>query len=546
MSSVSLSPKQEVLSRPDGGLVAGLLYRPLILGLLLAVATVAVYYPVHRHPFINYDDNDYVYQNPQVQAGLTWHTVRWAFTTSYAANWHPLTWLSHELDSTLFGLGPAGPHDVNLLLHVLNAVLLFWVLLRATGYAGRSFMVAALFALHPVNVESVAWIAERKNMLSMLFFLLALGAYRWYARQPRVRRYAVVVSMFALGLMAKPQIITLPCIVLLWDYWPLQRMFPNWRVSPAVAQPAGSCPERGFGWLLLEKVPLLLIAAASAVMTMRAQHNARVWFERPARVGNAVLSYARYVGKALWPANLAPMYPHPDKSLNWWLVGLAAAVLLAITALVIVGRRRRYLTVGWCWFLGSLVPMLGIVQVGVQAMADRYAYVSFIGLFLMICWGVADWAESRRIPARLLPAISCLALLALALTAHHQLGYWRDEISIWTHTLQVTPPNWVAEDELGNELAKRARVPEAMPHLYRACAMQPQDSGCNLGIGIYNLHHGNFKEAIEHFKIVIKDDKEKPFVRIQSYKDMAKAYLELGDIPHSQECLDAATKLGGS
>ena len=227
MSSVGVDRQPELVSRPDAGIFAALIARPVILGLLLVVATVALYYPVHGHPFVNFDDNDYVYDNPQIQSGLSLETVKWAFTTSIAANWHPLTWLSHALDCQLFGDSPAGPHDVNVLLHVLDAVLLFWVLLRATGYAGRSFMVAALFALHPLNVESVAWIAERKTMLSAAFFLLALGAYRWYAHQPRVGRYAVVALLFALGLMAKPQIIMLPLVLLLWDYWPLQRIsFP--------------------------------------------------------------------------------------------------------------------------------------------------------------------------------------------------------------------------------------------------------------------------------------------------------------------------------
>ena len=412
MSSVATSPSQQAQSRPGSRWFT----QPLFLGLLLAVATLAFYYPVHGHPFVNYDDSLYVTDNLQVQSGISWDTVTWAFTTFDVGTWHPLTWLSHALDCQLFQLNPAGHHDVNLLLHVMNAVLLFWVLLRATGYAGRSFMVAALFALHPINVESVAWIAERKNPLSLLFFLLALGAYRWYAREPRVGRYVAVALLYALGLLAKPQVITFPFVLLLWDYWPLRRMFAS---SPELNSGTAThavIPPRNLSWLVLEKLPLFALSAASAFMTMKAQRAGadKVWYPLSIRLGNAIVSYAKYLRDAVWPSRLAVFYPHPGNSLRGWQVGAALLLLLVITALVIE-LGHRYLTVGWLWFLGTMVPMIGLEGVGyqgMQGMADRYAYLPFIGLFIMICWGVSEWAEQRHISTAWLAGLSFAVLLS--------------------------------------------------------------------------------------------------------------------------------------
>lgn len=295
----------------------------------MLVTTVVLYYPTHRHPFVRYDDNEYVYENPHVQGGLTWESVRWAFTSSRAANWHPLTWLSHASDCQIFGLKPAGPHDENILLHAGNAVLLFWILLQATGYTWRSFMVAALFALHPINVESVVWIAERKNLFSMTFFLLALAAYRWYASRPRLGPYVLVSSLFALGLMAKPQVITLPCVLLLWDYWPLRRMFPS---QPDETEVADTIPPRSLLWLVLEKLPLFVLVVASAIVTLHVQEPNRMFYPRLLCAGNGIVSYVVYVGKAIWPTRLAPFYPHPEH-LSALDVSLSALFLLLITLL---------------------------------------------------------------------------------------------------------------------------------------------------------------------------------------------------------------------
>ncbi|MGA2902757.1 MAG: hypothetical protein ABSD98_02930 [Candidatus Korobacteraceae bacterium] len=544
MSYVEVNPTPKALVRPTAGFLATIVNRPVVLSLLLVIATLALYYPVHRYPFINYDDRDYVYGNPQIESGLNWATVKWAFTAPHAANWHPLTWLSHALDCQVFGLNPAGPHDVNVLFHALNAVLLFWVLLRATGFAGRSFMVAALFALHPINVESVVWIAERKNVLSMMFFLLALGAYRWYASQPRVGRYAVVALLFSLGLMAKPQIITLPCVLLLWDYWPLERMFAGKEDCIRGLRPAAALPAKSFPWLILEKLPLLAIAAASAVITLTVQHGARMRYPRLQRAGNGILSYGLYIKKALWPIRLALLYPHPGDLLNWWKVLAAGLILLAITVLVLLGRRHRYLPVGWFWFLGTLVPMLGLVQVGVQAMADRYAYLSFLGLFIVLCWGAADLGQRLHLPTALLPSVSVAALLVLAVLARRQLNYWQTDEALWRHALQVTTGNWVAESQLGVAMAIDGRVEEAVPHFYKSLAISPNNSDANMGLAIYELQRGNFREAIGHYQYVVQDKGGKIEMLINAWVGMAKAYRALGDKAKSQECMQQARAVG--
>ncbi len=542
MAAAGVVSPQTAMTKPGGGMVTALLNRPIVLSLVLVVATVALYAPVHTHPFINYDDNDYVYENPHVLSGLNWSTVKWAFTTRTAANWHPLTWLSHALDCELFGQSPAGPHDVNVLFHAVNAVLLFWVLLRATGFSGRSFMVAALFALHPINVESVAWIAERKNVLCMMFFLLALGAYRWYASRPGIGRYVVVASLYGLGLMAKPQIITFPFVLLLWDYWPLQRnSSAGGQNSPEMS--ASVFPQKSWVGLVVEKTPLFLITAASALITMHVQHSARSWFPHWSRAGNAVLAYGLYLKKAIWPSDLAPLYPHPGTSLKWEPVIISALILLAITILVLLGRRHRYLPVGWFWFLGTLVPMMGIVQVGMQSMADRYAYVSFLGLFIMICWGVAEWTEQKRLSGAVLPSLSILVLLILGVVARRQVDYWKVEEVLWRHTLQITTRNWVAEGELAATLAAHGKVPEALPHFDNALAINPDDMNSNLGVAIYQLEQGHFEDAIAHYRKVAADQQLSPNVLQSVYLGMAKAYHALGDRSKVQECLQAAKKL---
>ena len=566
MTSAS-SPKLEIRSRQGAEALPE--KWGFALALLLIVATVTLYHSVKRYPFVTFDDRDYVVRNFQIQSGLDRDTVQWAFTTFYSSNWHPLTWLSHALDYQLFKLNSSGHHDTNVLFHALNAALLFWLLWRATGYAGRSFMVAALFALHPINVESVAWVSERKNVLSMFFFLLALGAYRWYALKPRIDRYLAVASLYALGLMAKPQIVTFPCVLLLWDYWPLQRMFapkdessgtveapgfspanlasPSTRaLAPEVPElPGAALPARSLTWLIVEKLPLFLLSAASAMLTLKAQASTGALngvfnsFPFSIRLENAIVSYVRYIGKALWPSHLAVYYPHPETLLNPWQVAGAAVVLLTITALVIAGRRRRYFLVGWFWFLGTLIPMIGLVQVGAQAMADRYAYLSFIGLFLMICWGVADfqpatrradsaWTAEGHTSSTWL-AVACFAmLLALTAVAHRQLWYWRDSLALWEHAAETTGSNWMAEDMLGGVTLEMGKPDLALAHYYRALALKPDDPISNINIGNWNLYAGKPREAIGYYQEVLRSPRSPEVLRTKATEGLQRAYHALG------------------
>ncbi len=547
--------------------------RTLVFGLVLAVATAVLYYPAIHHPFVNYDDHGYVTENLHVQAGLTWDTVAWAFTTFDQANWHPVTWLSHALDCQLFQLDPAGHHGTNVLLHTLNVALLFWILLQATGSAGRSFMVAALFALHPINVESVVWIAERKNLLSMLFFLLALGVYRWYAQAPRPQRYFVVGILFALGLMAKPQVITLPFVLLLWDYWPLRRMFAG--SGPAATEAV--FPPRSFRNLLLEKLPLVALSAISAMVTMKAQRvggGINPDLSLSARLANAAVCYTRYVGKAFWPTRLAPMYPHPGNSLAKWEVLSALLFLLVVTALVIAARRHRYLQVGWLWFLGTLIPMIGLVQVGRQAMADRYAYLPFIGLFIMICWGAADcvvassrglgrrWGEvlgtAEAVPfqsridqkpssyqpigAILLATVCAAVLVALMLVAHRQIDYWGDNVTLWSHTLQVTHRNYEAEEDLGEALLAKGEQAEAMSHFYQATEIDPRRTLPHMYIAVYDQEHGKLQEAIQQYRKALSVSQNKS-TNARAFANMGHAYLDLRDLAQARENLQEAVRL---
>ena len=514
--------------------------------LLLFAAVLASYSSIIHNQFLDYDDNEYITNNAHVKAGLTWANVQWAFSTSEEANWHPLTWLSHELDSELFGLNPVGHHVVNVLLHAVNAVLLFLLLQSATGFRWRSLMVAALFALHPINVESVAWAAERKNVLSMLFFLLALYAYGRYARRPGLGRYIAVAGFFVLSLLAKPQAITFPFLLLLWDYWPLDRI--GARDMPTQA---GNAPRLPIARLLLEKLPLLFLSAASAVITMEAQKAGGAVkdlarFSLPLRLETTVISYARYLGKTFWPTKLVLPYPHPLKLYPAWQVGAAVALLLLITAIVLCARDKRYLAVGWFWFLGSLVPMIGLVQVGEQAMADRYAYIPFLGLFLMIVWLIADWTaawnRTRQIPARWLaiPAVCCL--LALASLTYRQVGYLHDTEALWRRALALTQDNYIAQGALAGVLHKQGKTEEAIEHIRAALAIRPDDWPANLILAAYEQSQGDTAAATARYQMVALRA-SKPSQRAAAYNDLGTAYRQTGDLLRAKEAFEQSLRL---
>ena len=505
--------------------------------LLLAAATLAFYNPVVRNQFVDFDDLSYILKNPHVLGGLTWAMVKWSFTTFREGNWHPLTWLSHALDCQIFHLNPIGHHYTSLLLHTANAVLLFLLLWRATGFTWPSLLVAALFALHPVNVESVAWAAERKNVLSMLFFLLALHAYDRYGLTGRRYLYWLVAVFFALGLMAKPQVVTLPFVLLLWDYWPLQRMRVGMPGSatkdlPSVSnQPSDQLSLRSLVW---EKWPLFVLAAADSVVTVIAQRAGAAVrtiseVSIPARLQNVLVSYVRYIGKAVWPSPLVPLYPRPVGLLPGWQVLGAGALLLLVSVLVWHWRERRYFLVGWFWFLGTLIPMIGIITVGEQAIADRYGYLPFIGLFIAMVWALwalAEVATNRGI-ARVWLAGSAVAVLAiLGSLTYHQLGYWHDSETLWRYTLSVTDGNYTAHSNLALALAKQGRPEEAIAQFRTGKALHKYPPVQVLGLCRYELHVGYTLYAIEECNSVLHDTDD-PKLQAAAWSGLGEAYLQL-------------------
>ena len=447
---------------------------------MLAAVTLAVFWRATECGFINYDDPDYVTQNPYVQQGLTAESVRWAFTSRHEGLWIPLTSLSHILDWQLYGENPAGHHLTSVLLHIANTLLLFLLLRRLTGSLWRSGLVAALFALHPLHVETVAWISERKGVLSTLFWLLTLYAYAGYARfqaqgskTQAARSYVAALVVFAIGLMAKPMLVTLPLIMLLLDYWPLER----WKSPVPAGQPSQETEPAIWAWrrwrrLVLEKLPFILLAAVFGVLTAGVAPTSSLTVGQ--RLSNALISCPRYLWKTLWPAALAIPYPHPW---NWpvWQVVLAAAFLVGMTVWVIrQARRRPYCATGWIWFLGTLIPVLGLVRMGVYSIADRYTYVPLIGIFLMVVWAAGDVAAKW---ARWKPAAGAMAALVLGLCAwraHDQLGFWTDSGALFTHAIAVTEGNCIAHTNLGYYLEAKGRLEEAIRHYAEAVRIWPQ------------------------------------------------------------------------
>ncbi|HZQ69937.1 MAG TPA: tetratricopeptide repeat protein [Terriglobales bacterium] len=522
--------RNAVTAQKNDGLFASPEKRNVVLCLLLIVLTLALYNPVNQHPFVNYDDPGYVTDNSHVRDGLSWNTITWAFTATEQANWHPLTWISHAFDYQLFHSNPAGHHFDSLLIHALSAVVLFLILVNGTGRVGASFFVAALFALHPINVESVAWIAERKNVLSTLLFFLAIGAYGWYAAKPCWQRYMAIFVLFALGLMAKPMVITLPCVLLLLDYWPLGRI-----------------GKTSTGKLIVEKLPLFALSAGSALMTMSAQQaggamRSTVQFSLGTRLANAIVAYATYLWKMIWPLRLAPMYPHPGESLAGWQIGVALLVLLSITGLVILRRDRRYLAMGWCWFLGTLVPVIGLVQVGDQASADRYAYIPLVGMFVMIAFGVADLADAKKFSfvSRLIAA-ACI-LTALSFLTYRQLGYWSSSYDLWAHTLAITQNNFVAEDNMGGALLLLGKPDEAHEHFVAAARINPRDPMSHSNLGAYLQEHNQLREAVQEYESTIQMTSD-PALLASTYANLGAAYRDLGDDAKARESYDQALRL---
>jgi tetratricopeptide (TPR) repeat protein len=529
----------QAVTTPAAALFAAPEKRTFVLSLLLVVVTLAVYNQATHFSFVNFDDDRYVTDNPHVLAGLSWNTMKWAITTTDVANWHPLAWISHALDCQLFRVNPAGHHLTSVVLHALTAVLLFLFLWRATRRLAQSFFVAAVFALHPWNVESVVWISERKNILSTMFFLLTLLAYTWYAQKPGWKRYVAVVGLFVCALASKPMVITLPFVLLLLDYWPLRRI-QGWTESgDTVAQIS---PAK----LVVEKVPLLILTIGSSFVTMYAQRIAGAIgvlpFPLSVRLKNALYCYLLYVGKTVWPAKLAALYPHPGHSMSMWKAMLGGMFVVVISALVVKFRSRGYLVTGWFWFVGTLVPVIGIVQVGNQAMADRYAYVPTIGLFVMIAWGVAELLNHAKAPLWLKIAPAACSVLALTVVTYIQAGYWRDSLHLWDHALQVTNNNFVAEDEFGGALVDLGRDDEAYPHFIRAAKIAPSDPVCHSNIGAYLHRTGHPAEALPQYLMAAHLTTDAR-VLATTYANIGVAYADTGDFSKAHAAFDRSIRL---
>jgi protein O-mannosyl-transferase len=545
--------------------------RPGILCIVLAVTTLAVFLPVVRHGYVNYDDSDYVTANTHVQSGLKWQNVIWAFKSGHASNWHPLTWISHMLDLQTFGDKPGAQHLVSVGFHIANALLVFLLLRRLTGALWRSFVVAALFALHPLHVESVAWVSERKDVLSALFFLLTLGAYVRYAearaakdgwqgletggeksedRNPKSDArnpmalgggqiaataivqngsrtiqltpstlYLLSLGFFTLGLMSKPMVVTLPFVLLLLDYWPLHRFQLSTENSK----------RKTLIRLLLEKLPFFALVSASSVVTFIVQRKGgavSTSISLGARVANALVAYVRYVRKMFWPNDLSVLYPHPS---HWpaWQVAAAGALLLAICAVVIVlARRQPFLAIGWFWFCGTLVPVIGLVQVGIQSMADRYTYLPLTGLFIMMIWGLAEWVPNRPWRTELLAAGGLSVLAACTLLTARQIQFWRNSETLFGHAVKVTRGNYLAYNNLGFYLNGLGRTAEAMKNYRQALKINPayEDALNNLGYALAGQK--KYQEAIPLYEAALRVRPN----HVEVHNNLGNALSETGKI----------------
>ena len=546
---------------------------------LLTLVTLACYWPVTTHQFVGLDDHQYIYDNPQVKSGVTWSGIRWAFRSGYASNWHPLTWLSHMGDCQLYGLNPAGHHLTNLLFHTANTLLLFLLLQRMTGSLWRSAGVAALFAWHPLHVESVAWASERKDVLSTLFFLLTLWAWQKYLRftsgdlragsaaqasLPDRKYYSVSLCLFACGLMSKPMLVTLPFVLLLLDFWPLKRLrlpvLPGsrfkvgcwivglldcWIIGRSRLKVLFPTPEPSSLWpLVREKLPFFTLALAASVVTYLVQRTGGAVLSIEVlpfqtRVANALVGYVRYGSQTLWPAHLAVIYPY-SRHLT---VGLTVAAVLLLGGLswlfLLRANRQPVLIVGWLWWLGTLVPTIGLVQVGSQSLADRYMYIPSIGLFLLIVWGLDALLGSWPYKRCLLGAAGTLALGGCLVCTWHQLKYWHDSERLFRHAIAVTRNNYVAYDWLGIALEVAGKFDEALACHFEAVRLDPLYPETQYRLGTALMKQGRLDEAVQHLTAAVKNDPA--FVR--AHINLSKALIDQGKLTEAAEHLSKTVQL---
>jgi protein O-mannosyl-transferase len=512
-------------------------HRFILAGILIA-ATLLLYAPVTHYPFINFDDPLYVSQNPHVTSGVTFRNLAWAFHTFETGNWLPMTWVSHMLDCQVFGLNPAGHHYSNVLVHAANVLLLFFLLEWATGERWLSFLVAVLFAFHPLNVENVAWISERKTLLSAFFSLLVFAAYGWHARRPKWSRYMVVVGTFLLAVMAKPMAVTMPLALLLIDYWPLRRV-------DQLADSEGLSRSRAAVRLFLEKVPLLLISAVISGIAVLAQKSAgglNTALPPSEHFKNVAIGYLAYLEKAFWPRHLAIFYPLPAH-IGWKELALALLVLGSITGLAYRLRQKRYFAAGWLFYLLSLLPVIGIVQVGGQSMADRYAYTPLIGIYVVVVWGAAELCRRLPVSRALTTLVACCLITALAVTTRTTLSYWRSGVTIFSQAEKVAAqPNPEIENDLGLAYSDAGQPDEALKHFKLAKAASHHGS---LALGTFLIAHGQLRESIPELQDAVQyADTES--VKESALNNLATAYLLLGDYGPAEENYTAALQLNPS
>lgn len=484
--------------------------QPAFLSALLFALVALTFMPCLRNGYISLDDRGYVSQNPHVQRGLTWEGLKWAWGSAEFQNWHPLTWMSHLLDGELFGLNPAGHHAGNVLLHAINSMLLFLLLRKMTGACWRSFVVAALWGVHPLRVESVAWVAERKDVLSAFFWMLTTWAYVWYVKTvnvsvpspkaPRAKTskiqlyYSLSLTLFALGLLAKPTLVTLPFTLLLLEYWPLRR----W-------------PQISLVRLLLEKVPFVILSLADSMVTYFVQQRGGAvtpidTLSVPARIANGLVSYVRYLGKTVSPMDLSIIYPHPG---HWRVVAVVAAgIFLAVLTLVAIWRRQQmpYLIIGWFWFLGTSIPMIGLIQVGLQSMADRYTYVPSIGLLVAMVWGAAKLSESWRHQSAFAWAFVVIVLSGCIVITLRQISYWKDSKALFGHAMNVTSRNWAAAAYLAKELQSRSEIDQAIAMYQESIKINPYHSEIRYGLADLLANRQRFDEALEQYRQAAAED----------------------------------------
>jgi tetratricopeptide (TPR) repeat protein len=560
----SRSPESEC--RP-----AGLNDRWTVPGVCIFLAAIiwVVFGQTLGHEFVNYDDDFYVYENPAVTQGLTLQGIIWAFTHVHCSNWHPLTWVSHMLDCQFYGLSPGGHHLTNILLHTATAILLFLILRQMTGALWRSAFVAAVFAIHPLRVESVAWVAERKDVLSGLFFMLTIGAYVRYAQRrsrvepsslrsaasgsrepgaqavsaldPRLSAldYCLVLLFFALGLMCKPMLVTLPLVLVLLDYWPLNRLRADAATEPVFRLAGRLVPRR----LVFEKLPLLGLAVASCAVTIFAQTKSILPFENMSlslRVGNALISCVAYLGQMFWPSGLAVLYPFTAGGVGVSEVVLSLVLLAGISTGVFILRRRRpcFLT-GWLWYLIMLAPVIGIVQVGAQARADRYTYLPQIGLYLLLTWAAADLCAGWRHRRVVLGGGSMIILMALIFCARAQTAYWRNSESLWTHTLACTSDNFIGHNNLGIALLKTGNVDEAMVHYQKALEINPDFAEAHNNLGNFLFQKGSVDEAMVHYQKALEINPD----YAEAHYNLGYALLKMGNVDEAIAHLQKALQI---